>query len=138
MVSMTDWMSILYLVGAGAEKHDSTSSTALTDGPVEQRSRSGRICDRNVLPGVFYHGSVSQFGHMNVAFLSYELFERTVIETRCSNTTGNPNVYENWRIEASTSLKGIESLDKVICRGAPPPVPEGVERNGVFSHHGQT
>jgi hypothetical protein len=131
---MTVCFSVLHLVWTRTEEDDSTGPRVRTDGQVEERPGGRWIRDGNPLSGVLYDGSVSEFGHVNVAIRPHKLFERAVDETWCANASGDSNVYKKRRLETSATLKSIERLNELRRRGTPTPVPEGKESNGTAFH----
>ena len=77
---MTGGLSVLHLKRAGAEEHDSPILGLRADSQVEEGLCGVWIRDSNLFSGVLYDGSVSEFGHVNVAVVAYEQFEGAIIE----------------------------------------------------------
>ena len=134
-MSMTGYRAVLHLELTRAEEHDMTVGRLLADGQVEESICGRGISDGNLLSGVFNDGSVSEFGHVNVAIRAYEFFERTIVESWSANASGDSNVYEKRRLETSAVFESIESFDELWRRVTPTPVPEGEERDGTVFRH---
>jgi len=103
----------LHLVFACTEEQQSTILRLLTDSQFEERNSSCWIGDSNLFPGVLDHGPVSEIRQVKVAIRSYECFEGAIIETWSANASGDSNVYEKGRIEASAMFESIEGLDEL-------------------------
>ena len=137
-MSMTGDRSVLHLEFTRTEEQDSAVLRMFTDGQVEERICGGWIGDRNLLSGVFDDGSVSEFGHVNVAIRAYEVFERAIVESWSPNASGDSNVYKKRRLETSAVFESIERLNELWSRVTPTPVPEGEEGDRSVFHLGSS
>ena len=135
---MTVCFSVLHLIWTRAEEDDSTGPNVRTDGQVEERPGGRWIRDRNLLSGVLYDGSVSEFGHVNVVIRAYEVFERAIVESWSPNASGDSNVYKRRRLETSAVFESIERLNELWSRVTPTPVPEGEEGDRSVFHLGSS